>query len=168
MRHVGKTALLAVFALGACRPAAPPPAAELDAETQAAIAGEVRAAVDGLFEAMNAHDADRILEHYTDAEDLMYVGALSPEFGRGRLETMVRTWATGRANMTVTYQLIHVQVLSPTVATAFTQGQFSNSETGTVWTHVLVREDDGRWRIMLEHEVWPESGQTQARGPHPM
>jgi uncharacterized protein (TIGR02246 family) len=166
MRRTVVILLALALAAGACRPAPLPPPTELTNEVRAAVQEELREALDDLFAAISAHDPDRILEHYADRADFAYIGALSPQFGSARLEEMVRSWAARHADVTVAHRVVHVQVLSSTVATAFTQGQFSNAETSTVWTHVLVRGDDGRWRVVLEHEVWP--GAAEPGAPHPM
>jgi uncharacterized protein (TIGR02246 family) len=156
--------LLVLGAGAACLPTSD--ASELDATERAAIESEVREAVGGMFAAMNAHDADGILEHYTERDDFLYVGIVNPAPGRGLLEQLVRTWAGRDSTVTVSNQVVHIQVLSPTVATVFSQGGFSSNEHGSAWTHVLLREADGPWRIVLEHEGWP-SPDARVRLPHP-
>jgi ketosteroid isomerase-like protein len=148
MRHLVPVALFTALVTGACQPAAP----ELADAERDAIATEIVEVIGGLFEAMNTHDAERILDHYLDSEKFMYVGGTDSHVTRGWLERVVRSWYPRHEDVTFTHQVLHVQVLSQTVAVALTRG--GSSETPTlVWTHVLVRGDDGRWVIAHEHEV---------------
>ena len=108
--------------------------------------------IGGLFEAMNAHDPERVLDHYLDSVDFVYVGGTDSHVSRDWLERVARSWYPGHEDVTFTHEVFHVQVLGPTVAAVLTRG--GSSETPTlVWTHVLVRGDDGRWVIAHEHEA---------------
>jgi uncharacterized protein (TIGR02246 family) len=148
MRYWVPAILLAALSTGACQPVAP----ELTDAERDAIATEVVEVMGELFEAMNAHDPERVLDHYLDSVDFVYVGGTSSHVSRDWLERVVRSWYPRHQDVTFTHQVLHVQVLSPTVVAVLTQG--GSSETPTlVWTHVLVRGDDGRWVIAHEHEV---------------
>lgn len=148
MRYWVPATLAAVLVAGACQPAAP----QLTEAERDAIATEVVEVIGELFEAMNAHDPERILGHYLDTVDFVYVGGTDSHVSRDWLAAVVRRWYPRHRDVTFAHQVVHVQVLSPTVAAALTRG--SSSETGTlVWTHVLVRGDDGRWVIAHEHEA---------------
>ena len=148
MRYWVPATLAIALIAGACQPVAP----ELTEAERDAIAAEVVEIIGELFEAMNAHDPELVLNHYLDSADFMYVGDTDSHVSRGWLERVVRSWYPGHTDVTFTHQVMHVQVLSPTVAAALTRG--SSSEVPTlVWTHVLVRGDDGRWVIAHEHEA---------------
>jgi ketosteroid isomerase-like protein len=140
--------LLTAFVTGACQPAPP----QLTDAEREAIATEIVEVIGGLFDAMNAHDAERILGYYLDSEKFMYVGGTDSHVTRGWLERVIRSWYPKNPDVTFTHQVYHVQALSPTVAVAFTYGGSSEKPT-LVWTHVLVRGDEGRWVIAHEHEV---------------
>lgn len=148
MRYWVPAMLLAVLVTGACQPAAP----ELTEAERDAIAIEVVEVVGDLFEAMNAHDPERVLYYYLDSVDFVYVGDTHSHVSRDWLAAVVRSWYPRHQDVTFTHQVMHVQVLGPTVAAVLTRG--SSSEVPTiVWTHVLVRGDDGRWVIAHEHEA---------------
>lgn len=150
MRYGMAALMLGTLAAGACRPAAP----ELTDRQRHAIAQEVNQAVDGLFAALNAHDADRVLSHYVDGEDVAYVGTVSLTTGREVLASMVRQYQARHPEATFSHRIVHTQVLSPTVAVVFSEGSSSQAEH-LAWTHVLVRGEEGRWLIAYEHEAWP-------------
>jgi uncharacterized protein (TIGR02246 family) len=140
--------MFAVMAAG-CQPTA-----ELTDAQRDEITSQANEAVNGLFGAMNAADSDQVLSHYVDGGDLAYVGTLSIGVGREGFAAMVESYYSRHPDVTFTHSIIHTQVLSPTVAVVFSEGGSSDAEY-LVWTHVLVRADDGSWLIAYEHEAWP-------------
>jgi len=150
MRYWGPVVLLTTLVAGACQPAT----TELTDRQRQAITSEVNEAVDELFAAMNARDADRVLSHYLDSDDLAYVGTLSIRVSREGVAAMVRSFYNRHPEVTFTHRIVHTQVVSPNVAVVFTEGGSSDVEH-LAWTHVLARAEDGSWLIAYEHEAWP-------------
>jgi uncharacterized protein (TIGR02246 family) len=150
MRYGASVLLLAALAATGCQPAS----TELTESEREAITTKVNEVVTGLFDAMNAHDAERLLGHYVDDGDFAYVAALSVRPGLEGFSAMVRAYYPERTDLTFTHRILYTQVLSPTAAVVFTEGASSEIDH-LVWTHVLVRVEDGSWRIAYEHEAWP-------------
>ena len=69
MRIRALPALAAVFAVAACQSTR-----ELTDAQRTTITTDVMAAVDSLYVAMNEHDADRVLDHYLQSNQFLYVG----------------------------------------------------------------------------------------------
>jgi ketosteroid isomerase-like protein len=130
-----------------------------------AITSEVNQAIDELFEARNTHDVDRLLTYYLDEDDFAYVGLVDVKSGRGAFNQITRLWHRANPHVTFQHQILHTQVLSPTSALVVSRGSTTDVEVLT-WTHVLTRDDRGRWVIAHEHEAWPHCGDVPK--PHPM
>ncbi|MGD2134837.1 MAG: nuclear transport factor 2 family protein [Gemmatimonadales bacterium] len=153
--------LILIAALAALGCSARP--GQLGEAERAVIVRDVRQAIDDLFAAMNAHDADAVLAHYRAVDDFAYVGVTDLQVGPEPFSARMRTWHDAHPDVVFDHQIVHIQVLSPTVAVAVVRGSSTDAEVLT-WTQVFVR-DDGAWRIAHEHEAWPGSEPT--RGPHP-
>lgn len=133
-----------------------------DADRQA-LAAEVRATLNGLTDAINAHDQAGAVAAYTDAAELVFVGCTSTIMGGPMFKQMVGP-TYGRANgPTFEQPVVSVQVLSPTSAVAYQVGR-STRAPALFWTRVLVKEE-GRWLITHEHQSWPDCDPPPA--PHP-
>ncbi len=145
---------------GACRPAS----TELTDAQREAIVSEVNQAVGELIDAMNAHDGDRVVSYYMNSADFAYVGVTDITVGWEHFANLVGPWYGRNTDVTFDYEVLHIQVLSPTVATVIFQGSSTEAEF-LMWTQVLVRGDDGQWAIALEHESWPEC--TEPPRSHP-
>ncbi len=159
MRTRALRVLAAVAAMGACQPAR-----GIDDARRAAITEEVVATVDDLFAAMNAHDADRVLDHYLKSDELLYVGVGDTMQGWDMFATLTRPWYANHADVTFEHEILHVQVLSPEVATVTARGSSTESPF-LMWSRTLVLRD-GRWLVALEHESWP--GAEPPAAQHPM
>jgi len=158
MNHRAVT--LAALLLAACAPRS----SELNDQTRAATVKEIRQAVDDLFDAMNAHDAERVLRRYQESDDFAYVGVNDVEVGWETFQQRTRQWYQQHPEDTFEHTLLHVHVLSPTVAVAIVRGSSSDAPQ-LAWTEVFVR-DGRRWKIAHEHEAWP--GATPiGTAPHP-
>ena len=160
MRHRILTVPLAAFIAAACQPAS---SVLTDAQRET-ITAEVNQVVVDLFDAMNAHEADRVLEHYLNSDEFAYVGLVDIRTGWNGFARMAGQWYPANPDVTFEYQIAHTQVLSPTVALVVLRGSSTDAEA-LVWTQVMVNHD-GQWRIAHEHESWPQC--IEAPKPHPM
>jgi ketosteroid isomerase-like protein len=159
MRTRAFCALAAVAALGACSPRQ-----ELGHAERARITEEVTSVVEDLYAAMNAHDAGRVLAHYLQTDEFLFVAVNDATQGWAAFSRLVGPWYASHADVTFEHQLLHVQVLSAEVATVTVRGS-STEAPHLMWTHTLVLRD-GVWLVALEHESWPGA---EAPGPtHPM
>jgi len=158
MRIRALPALAAVVAIGACQPTQ-----ELTDAQRTTITADVIATVDDLYAAMNEHDADRVLDHYLQSGELLYVGVSESIQGWAAYSTLTRPWYQSHADVTFKHQILHVQVLAPNVATVTARGS-STDAPYLMWTRTLVLRD-GRWLVALEHESWP--GANEPTGEHP-
>lgn len=159
MRTLLARPLLFVALLGACQP----DSGSITEARRTALGQEIRESLEGLTEAMNSHDPDRIFGYFRQSEEFLYLGCTSFLMGWDAFATRVGPYY--RANPTVTFQqeVVRIQVLSPTVAVAALRGGSSEVEH-LFWTDVLVKEE-GRWLITHEHESWP--GCSVPSGAHP-
>ena len=142
-----------------CRPAS----SKLTATQRTAIASEVNQTVADLFDAMNAHDPERVLSYHRNSEDFIYAGVLDVRLGWERFVSVAQTWYPANEDVTFTHEIVQTQVLSPTVATVVLRGK-SSSEDDLLWSTVFLREGN-RWKVALEHESW--SMCTEAPRQHP-
>jgi ketosteroid isomerase-like protein len=152
MRYWVSAVLFTTLLVGGCQPAS----TELSDAQRADITSQVNEAVGGLFGALNVHDPDQILSHYLDSDDFAYVGTMSILVSREALASVVASYHSRHPEVTFTHRIVHTQVVSPTVAVVFSEGGSSDAEH-LVWTHVLVRGEDGRWVVAYEHEAWPNA-----------
>ena len=124
---------------------------------------EVAETLDGMTEAMNSHDPDRVAAYFRQSEKFLYLGCT--DFMLGWETFSPRLWSYTVANPYVTFQRepVSIQILSPTAAVAALRGSSTEADA-LFWTEVLVKED-GSWRIAQEHESWP--GCPPPSVPHP-
>ncbi len=159
MRIRALCVLAAVAALGACQPER-----GVDDASRTAITRAVMATMNDLYGAMNAHDADRVLAHYLKSEEFLYVGVGDTTLGWETFSSLTRPWYQSHPDVTFEYEIVHVQVLAPDVATVTAKGS-STEAPFLMWTRTFVLRD-GQWLISLEHESWP--GAEPPRAQHPM
>ncbi len=159
MRIRALPAAAAVVAMAACQPTQ-----ELTDAQRTTITADVIATVDSLYAAMNEHDPDQVLGHYLQSDQFLYVGVSESIQGWRTYSSLTRPWYQGHPDVTFQYQILHVQVLAPDVATVTARGG-STEAPFLMWTRTLVLRD-GRWLIALEHESWP--GAEEPKGGHPM
>lgn len=133
-----------------------------DADRQG-IEAQVRAATAELQSALNAHDPDAILAHYSLDVDFVYVGCTNSMFGGELFGNIVGQYHRTNTEATYEYAVQSVRVLGPASAVVSLQGAAGPLEMFV--TRALVRGDDGAWRIAYEHESWP--GCAAPRAPHP-
>lgn len=156
-----RSVLVVLTALFACQGPSP----TLDDEARQGVESEVREAVMSLMEAMNAHDADAVLSHYEQSDELTYVGVSDIRTGWDSFARAITPWYTRHADVTFQYEIVRVSALGPDAAFAVVSGS-STDVSSLVWTQVFARGDDGRWLIVHEHEAWPGAPEPRAR--HPM
>lgn len=159
MRSPFFTTLMAVAVLGACQA----PAALTDSQRDA-LAADVNQAAADLYEAMNAHDVDRVLGHYVPTDAFRYVGVSDVMYGYQVFESVTRPWYRANPDVTFEHTILDTRVVSPTVAIVIAQGS-STVSPHLMWTRVFVLQD-GTWLIALEHESWP--GADSPTPPHPL
>lgn len=150
---------MSVVVLGACQPPSRP-LTDMEKET---LAQEVRQTLGALTEAMNSHDSDRIFRYFQQTEEFLYLGCTSFMLGWDTFFPRARSYHLANRHVAFTREVIRVQVLSPTVAVAASQGG-STEVDALFWTDVLVKEG-GSWRITYQHESWP--GCSPPPVPHP-
>jgi len=138
---------LLVFA-ASCTPA---PAAFTDADRERAE-GEVRAASLALLDALNAHDADSVLTFYSLDDAFTYVPCTDMLFGGELFAGITRSLHASYRDAVYTMDVRSLRVLGPDAAVVSLQGTML---APLFTTRVLDRGDDGRWRIVWEHESWP-------------
>ncbi|HZD06323.1 MAG TPA: nuclear transport factor 2 family protein, partial [Longimicrobiales bacterium] len=153
--------LLLIAALATCQSSADSLA---DAERGMAEQ-EVRDALAALMDDMNAHDADGVLAHYENSEDFIYAGVSDIHIGWEAFARTVAPWYGSHEDVTFSYEIVQIRVLSADVALAVLEGS-STEASSLVWTEVLKKDADGRWLIVHEHESWP--GAAPPPPPHPM
>jgi uncharacterized protein (TIGR02246 family) len=159
MRIRALSAFAVIAALSACQPGR-----DLDGTRGTAIRGAVVTAIDDLYAAMNEHDADRVLGHYLESDDFLYVGVSDVMQGWERFSAMTAPWYAMHPDVTFEHEILHMQILAPDVATVTTRG--SSTESPHLMTTRTLVLRDGRWLIALEHESWPGAETPQPQ--HPM
>jgi uncharacterized protein (TIGR02246 family) len=140
---------------------APAPAAFTDADRERAEA-EVRAASMALVDALNAHDADSVLTFYSLDDDFTYVPCTDMLFGGKLFSGITRNLHATYRDAVYTMEVRSLRLLGPDAAVVSLSGTML---TPLFTTRVLRRGDDGRWRIVWEHESWP--GCADPTPPHP-
>lgn len=150
-------ALLAAFA-AACTPATP----SLSDAQRAAVEEEARQASVALVDALNAHDADAILAFYALDDDFTQVACTSFIRGGEGFRAITRSLHAGYRDAVYRMDIRRVRVLGPDEAVVFLSGTMLAE---LFVTRVLQRGDDGRLRVVWEHESWPGCPETAA--PHP-
>lgn len=159
MRFVVVATLVVAPMAGACTSEPSP----MSGSQELALTEEVEATLQGLTEAMNAHDPDLVFSFYRQDESFYYLGCTSVLFGWGTFSSRVRPFYQTRSDLTFQREILSIQILEPTVAVAALRGSSSEAEH-LFWTQILQKGPDGRWRVTHEHESWP--GCPVPRGPH--
>ncbi len=143
--------LVLLLFTGAC--SGPTPGG-LSSSERAAAEGEVRAAVEEVTAAMNAHDPDRLFALYLQTDEFVYVGCTEPLFGFGGFSARVGPYYRTRVDVVFEQEILALQVMNPTSAVATLRGSSTEAEF-LFWTLAFVKAEDGRWLIAHEHESWP-------------
>lgn len=153
----------AVAVLAGCQPGNPDGLQQVTDAQRTAVTREVAQAVDSLFADMNAHDPDRVYEHYRKSDDFLYVTVHETMRSWKTFSSVTRSYYAQNPDVTFQHRIVQIQVLTPNVAVATIKGSTPDSPYLT-WTDVFVREG-GRWVITLENEAWP--GAKPPAAPHP-
>lgn len=154
----------AVFVALAAALACGPRPGELSERGRAEITSQVNQRVAELFEAMNAHDVERIGSFYLHSDDFAYVGVSDVRVGWEPFSRIVGLWHRTHPEVKFEHEVVHTHVLSPTVAVAVIRGSSTETEL-LVWTQVFVRNDGGEWVIAHEHESWHETSDPPRAHP---
>ncbi|MDH5588636.1 MAG: SgcJ/EcaC family oxidoreductase [Gemmatimonadota bacterium] len=140
------------------------PGAYPSREGRDAIVAEVTGVMQDLTRAMNAHDAEEVLAFYGRTEDFTYLGCTEFILGGSAFAGTVAPFYAAHPEVVFEQEIVGVQVAGPDAAVVTQRG--ASSEAGALfWTRLVLRGEDGRWRIAMEHESWP--GCEEPRGPHP-
>lgn len=142
--------IVLIGSLGAASCGAPPRMTEVQ---RLHVLEEVHAAVADRFEAMNRHDPEAVAGFYRPGEDFVYAGVSDVVTGLDGFSAMTAPWYGLHSDQVFEYDILHTQVLSPTVATVTIRGG-TGEAPHLLWTNVYVLEA-GRWLVALEHESWP-------------
>ena len=142
--------VLAAAALSGCAGTGGADAAMTEAE-RAAVEEEAEAAIASLFDAMNAADAEAVLDHYS-AEPFDRISCTQIQ-DRSLFMTATESYYRTRDSLDFQYQIRGSRALSPGVAVVSASGGLPDAD-GLFWTWVLERED-GRLKVVHEHESWP-------------
>ena len=157
MTHPNAVVFL-LLALSACRPSSPG-GAPTDPE---AVESEVRAASLAGVDALNAHDADRILGFYRLDDTFTQVACTAVRSGGPAFANLTRALHTQFKDVFYDMTCVRVQHLGPDAAAVALQGTMLDP---LFVTRVLRKEADGRWLVVYEHESWP--GCPSPVAPHP-
>jgi hypothetical protein len=161
--------LLVLLALvpGACTQAPEPitlvEGSPLSPEDVSSLETEVANALEGLTEAMNAHDPELVFSFYRQDESFFYLGCTDVLFGWGTFSSRVGPYYANNPDVTFQRELLTLEILSPSTAVAALRGSSTEAEA-LFWTEVLKKGEDGGWLITYEHESWPDC--STPRGPH--
>lgn len=128
-----------------------------------ALAAEVRQMVGALVAAMNAHDPATALAFYEDSPKFLYVGCTDLMAGSRLFKGIVGPFLEN-PEVSFREEILQVRVLDVKTAIVTTRAA-SHVRDGIFTTRVLVRGEDGGWRIRHEHASWP--GCKDPAPPHP-
>ncbi|HKJ93872.1 MAG TPA: nuclear transport factor 2 family protein [Longimicrobiales bacterium] len=160
--------MLAAAALAAACQGAPSNQAQGSMQAKidtAGVTAQAEKAVDGLFDAMNEHDADRIASHYLLDRSFAYMECTEFRIGGEGYGRLIHDWYPSHKDVTFQHVILHTIVLAPDVAVVSSQGRASDAGE-LFWTQVVKQDTDGTWRIAYEHESW--AGCPKPAAPHPM
>jgi uncharacterized protein (TIGR02246 family) len=118
------------------------------------LSAEVRGVMEELNAAMNAHDPDRLFKLYLDSEAFVYVGCTDPLFGFESFSVRVGPYYRANSDVTFEQEILQIQILNGGAAVVTMRGS-SSEAPALFWSEVLVKGNDGAWRIAHEHESWP-------------
>ncbi len=157
-------AAVAVAALLVACQSAPSDSAQATLDV-AKITSQADQAVNDLFDAMNAHDPERIAGYYLLDKEFAYLECTEFRMGGEGYGRLIRDWFPAHKDVTFKHLILHTVALAPTVAVVSSRG--SASDAGELfWTQVLKKDTDGKWRVAYEHESW--AGCPKPAAPHPM
>jgi ketosteroid isomerase-like protein len=137
--------------LGGCAGTGGEDAAMTDAE-RTAVVEEAEEVIASLFEAMNAAEADAVLDYYS-ADPFIRVSCTQIQ-DRGLFMSATASYYRTRDSLTFQYQVTGSRALSSDAAVVSASGGLPEAD-GLFWTWVLERED-GELRVVHEHESWPD------------
>ncbi|HSG09900.1 MAG TPA: SgcJ/EcaC family oxidoreductase [Longimicrobiales bacterium] len=154
---------LLVFA-AACTPAAP----SLSDDVRATALAEVRATTDSLAAAMNAHDSPRFQAFFALDATFAYVSCTEFLVGGGTFADITAAYDMAHADVTVEMGVVTARILAPDAAVVGIQSRSSdpNASNPILTTNVMHKGEDGRWRVVHQHQSWPDCSPPTA--PHPM
>jgi ketosteroid isomerase-like protein len=127
----------------------------LGADEAGRVAADAEAAVAAFFEAANGRDTDRYLAHYHAGPELVQVACTTVRRGYDGLEPMLRMWHGEGEDIQLTHQVIRSEALGRDAAVVAAQGR-NQEGLALFWTFVLRRDAGGEWRIVQEHQSWPD------------
>ena len=148
---------LATLALG-CNPPAEQP---MTSDERAAIAEEVHQLFNGIAEATNALDLDRLLGYYRQSDDLTYVAQGRVNRSYETHQEMVNTQFGGLAGSELEWLSAYVDVLSRDVVVVTATYEFnatlpSGRSIGSAGTFSCIYVlGDGVWQIHHSSHTFP-------------
>jgi len=146
-----------------CAACTPAPAAFTDQDRQA-VSQEVRAAVEQLTEAMNAHDGDRVVSFYPGVPDFVYLGCTDYQIGGQSFAARVAPYYRANPDVTFEQRIVSLRVLGANAAVVSLRGR-STVAPNLFWTQVWERGEEGDWGVIVEHESWPGCSEPSAGHP---
>lgn len=151
--------LLVAPVVASCAPSAAP----LSEEDRRVVVEQVTQAIGQLREAMNAHDAERVLSFYELGPEFVYVSCTELFLGT-RYRTVASLYFRPSRGVVFEQELIQVRVLGPDAAVATLRGS-SDRAPHLLWTQVWRRDADRGWIIAQAHQSWPDC--LEPPNPHP-
>lgn len=160
-----RTGAVALLLVATTAPACDGRAADRrDAEQAGAEVAAPEWAIDALFDAMNASEPDRVLAHYHQGEGLVQVACTTVRRGYRQVEPVIRMWQEDQPETRIEHQVVRTLELGRDVAVVAARGR-NHEGLALFWTFVLRREGGGAWRIVQEHQSWPDCREPRT---HPM
>jgi hypothetical protein len=137
------------FTFAACSPEP----ASFDQAERDAMRAEVAETLGGLTAAMNSHEPEQIFRYFKQSEEFLYLGCTDVLVGWEAFSERIGPYYEVNPEVTFEQEILHIQIVSPTVAVAALRGSSSEAQA-LFWTDVLSK-DEGSWKIVHEHESWP-------------
>lgn len=138
--------------------------ASLSDSQKQAVDREVREVSAALVDALNAHDADAILGFYSLDDDFTYVGCTGFTFQASVFESLLRGYHRAHPDAETAMSVQRLRVLTPETAVVSLQGPSGDLEA-LFTTRVLQKNAQGEWKVVYEHESWPDCSEPVR--PHP-
>jgi len=132
--------------------------------TALTAAADAESAIDDFFAAINAGATDRVLAHYHEGDELVQMACTEVRRGYGRVASMVRMWQEDVAGPAIQHQVVRSVTLGEDAAVVAAQGR-NQEGLALFWTFVLLRDGGNGWRIVQEHQSWPDCREPRI---HPM
>jgi ketosteroid isomerase-like protein len=157
------TVILVGAVLGGCTGSGVGDAGMSDSE-RVAVVEEAEAAIASMFDAMNAGDAEAVLEYYSAGPFIRISCTQIQDPGEFRIATEL--YYRTRDSLQFHYHVIGSRALSPDAAVVSASGGLPEVD-GLFWTWVLEREE-GQMKVVHEHESWagcPEIRQDSFHNP---